>query len=190
MIRVYKKQENLKNLSSTPFVQQCLGDFLDEDPGSLAILRHPSGQPYIEYKIPVFFSLTHSTDLLSLACSLSYEIGLDLQFHRHFNLNIFKSICTPKEIHNLQDLNEENFFKVWTIKEAALKCLGLGLRFPMDQLQINFEHYEIQVLSDEAKFKKLNYAELSLFQNSTAHLVWNRQEKDPPIEVIQVTPGK
>ncbi|HEY8269986.1 MAG TPA: 4'-phosphopantetheinyl transferase superfamily protein [Pseudobdellovibrionaceae bacterium] len=180
---MYRKRNGLKK-SSDQFVRQCLGNFLDEDPSSLNISRHPSGQPLVEYQVPVYFSLTHSGDFSSLACSLNFDLGLDLQVHQHFNPNLFSTLCTKSELASLKELNQENFFKIWTIKEAALKCLGLGLRFPMNQLHINFDNNHIEVLSDQTKYNWLTYAELSLFENSTTHLVWNRNDRKPNMVLI------
>lgn len=180
MIRVYKKRGGLNKLSA-PFVRECLGKFLDQDPSALKVSRHPSGQPFVEYETPVYFSLTHSGGFLSLACSFNFDLGLDLQIHQNFNPNLFQTICCGTELVSLKELNEKNFFKVWTIKEAALKCLGLGLRLPMNQLQIDFEQNQIEVQNNDTKFLHLSFTELSLFENSTAHLVWARQTKVPKV---------
>ena len=50
---------------------------------------------------------------------------------------IAEQYFTPREAAELKDLPEEamphRFFEMWSAKEARLKALGVGLRFPLDE---------------------------------------------------------
>lgn len=73
------------------------------------------GKPYLT-NAPYFFSISHTKTLLAVAVSHT-EVGLDVE-------DTTRSI--PKSIRNRLTKQEQNedFFAVWTAKEAYIKYLG------------------------------------------------------------------
>ena len=82
----------------------------------------------------IYFSLSHSADMLICAVS-RYNIGADCQFINIKDIKICRKIAerfySPKEILYLNNLPEceyiNNFFEIWTMKEAYVKYTGKGL---------------------------------------------------------------
>lgn len=189
MIRVYHGRGEISRPSSDAFLRRGLADFLKVLPQDLSLGRHSSGQPFVEWKQPVSFSLSHSGGCLALAVSLEYDVGLDIQEARDFNPKIFERICTPQELSTGPE-SSDDFYRLWTQKEGALKCLGMGLAYPMNQLDTDQGQKQIRVLKPSEDFSMLfagrqdvlAFESLGLFGDMTDHLVWSPTDKVPLIE--------
>ncbi|MCB0351365.1 MAG: 4'-phosphopantetheinyl transferase superfamily protein [Bdellovibrionales bacterium] len=194
MYQIYKEQieietpDELKKQSAL-FLRRSLADFLECDPETLHIKRHESGKPYLDLSVskltssrPVSFNLSHTDSYFALACSSTVDIGLDIQIHRPFNSKVFERISSEEELvsfGNMAMLNNEHFYRVWTIKEAAIKCLGEGFQFSPKNLSINFESEEIHFVKPPTQnflfiqsCSKLKFEELKLFAGCSSHIVW------------------
>lgn len=168
------------------FVKLALGHYLGIDTDKLELVRRESGQLILTQPTGVFFSISHSHQHICLACSRQFQVGLDIQFHDSFNSSLFQTICGRRELDKLKNQTASSFFKIWTIKEAALKCVGVGLRFPMHEIDIDFESNELRFLSGENKTRVFEFSEVSLFNNTTTHIVWLAQPNKPNLKVIQL----
>jgi phosphopantetheinyl transferase len=177
VIDQFKIYKNLKKISSKDFTVECLSDYLREAKSNLTIETKPTGQPILIHKKKVSFSLSHSEDEMALACSTQTDLGLDLQKHRPFNPKVLERLCFPEELEKTE-INAEFFFKMWTIKEAALKCIGLGFQFPAKNLSVDFESSQIKIRGEiphpllfVEKPKILYFKKIDLFEKTTSHLV-------------------
>lgn len=110
---------------------------LDFDPGEVTLC--PNGRP--GHSGPVEFNLSHSEGrgvlLLSLDPSVKSALGVDLEWvdrpvERHA---LARRFFTQSES-EFATVSAQNFFKVWTRKEAILKSNGLGLRIELDSFEV------------------------------------------------------
>jgi len=94
------------------------------------------GKPYIEKD--VYFNMSHSGDYVACAVGLQ-PVGIDIEILRQVNLNIAHRFFHPDETTFLNNsLNKtEDFFKLWTMKESYLKCIGKGLTLPLNSFIVN-----------------------------------------------------
>ncbi len=76
--------------------------------------RTERGKPYLAGDAP-HFSLTHTKGLCAVAVG-NAEVGLDAELKREVPKTVYAHL-TPEE-------KEEDFFEVWTAKEAYVKLLG------------------------------------------------------------------
>ena len=148
---------------SLAFVKNCICDFIDEKENAveIAFSKNEYGKPYVEsiYKIidksgenkikidiPLFFSLSHSGNMMICAVAC-FNIGADCQIidtentEKYIKIakrfysereNIFlSSILHSEDFESDADEKEfryiNNFFKIWTKKEAYVKYTGKGL---------------------------------------------------------------
>ncbi len=90
------------------------------------------GKPYLQNSSDIFFNLSHSGDYV--LCGIAdRQIGVDIQ-KRHD-----KDISGVKEkIHNAQD-KEEDFFLLFSAKEAFCKCTGEGLQRDLSHIAVDCE---------------------------------------------------
>lgn len=90
------------------------------------------GKPYLQNNSDIFFNLSHSGDYV--LCGIAdRQIGVDIQ-KRHD-----KDVSGVKEkIHNVQD-EEEDFFLLFSAKEAFCKCTGEGLQRDLSHIAVDCE---------------------------------------------------
>lgn len=87
------------------------------------------GKPYLK-DLPVHFSLAHSGSFV--LCALSdAPVGCDIQKIRQVNMPLARRYFAPGEIALLENLPpeqaQEQFCRLWTLKESLGKALGCGL---------------------------------------------------------------
>ncbi len=90
------------------------------------------GKPYLQNRSDIFFNLSHSGKYV--LCGIAdRQIGVDIQ-KRHD-----KDVSGVKEkIHNAQD-KEEDFFLLFSAKEAFCKCTGEGLQRDLSHIAVDCE---------------------------------------------------
>ena len=103
----------------------------------------PAGKPFLlaadGRSSPLFFSLTHTRGLVACAISDS-NVGIDAEaMDRDADVDgVSGRFFAPAERAALQQCTgtarRERFFELWTLKEALLKGIGLGLSHPLEDL--------------------------------------------------------
>lgn len=93
-------------------------------------------KPFFKYN-PVYFSISHSGEIVVCAISDTLSIGLDIEKIHKIDMDTFRSYMFDNEWNRIVYSRDkhEAFFDYWTQKEAVIKCLGLG--------QIDLKSFEI-----------------------------------------------
>jgi len=140
------------------FLRLCLARYADEEPQNLEFAAQPQGKPYItNSKLPLFFNLSHSGSFAVLAVSRTSEIGVDIEtIRKHDFWGIAERFFHPDEFAFLKTKNhvdsEKFFYQLWTLKEAFLKALGLGIGAGLESINIDLSSNPLQfTLSDKLK---------------------------------------
>lgn len=121
------------------------------------------GKPYFE-DTDIHFNISHSGCYVIAAVS-DEDIGIDIQKiksdkHRIAEKNFLPSECAY--INEIEDekINQQRFCEIWTIKEAYLKNIGIGLRKPLNSFEIDFSEDAPQIVGKkEYKFVQLKFDE-------------------------------
>ncbi len=130
-------------------VREILGGYLNQPAANIEFMTTPSGKPILNIQLSggnprLEFNFSHSEDLLVLAVSQDFELGIDVERLKPEieHEAIAKNYFAPEEISWLQSLAPDNqveaFYRIWTCKEAALKANGSGLRQRLDAVKIEF----------------------------------------------------
>ena len=86
------------------------------------------GKPYLKDYTHIFFSISHCKS--GVACAVAdFEIGIDMQDMRPFDIAVAKRVCSQKELRRLAaDENPaRGFCRMWTRKESYAKARGIGI---------------------------------------------------------------
>lgn len=112
---------------------------------ALVFSANEFGRPHISAPascLDTHFSLSHTDGLLALAVSSTYEVGLDVEDTQRPTqvAGIARSYFSPAEWRTLEHLEDadqrEQFFSIWTLKEAYIKALGKGLSTDLSEFSI------------------------------------------------------
>lgn len=117
------------------------------DPRALRFERTPQGKPVLLRPDgggePVRFNLTHSHGRALIAVARAREVGIDLEKVRPERnvtslANRFLSLEEQRAIERAApEARPERFVQMWVAREAALKAIGTGLTFPLDQSYVD-----------------------------------------------------
>lgn len=119
-----------------------LQDINQVSPRSLKFRKNIHGKPEVEwlqsddwYPPQLHFNISHTASLVACGVTMDYPIGIDVEekqrklkhnissFARRFfsrqEVQLLNSISDP-------ELQRQEFIKLWTLKEAYVKALGMG----------------------------------------------------------------
>ena len=109
----------------------------------------PHGKPFLAPvqagNPPLNFNLSHTRDVVACAVAVDARLGIDVQesgrpadvtsiAKRHFTAIERQLLtgCPPEEV-------EVRFAEIWTLKEAYIKAVGLGLSLPLDSFGFSLD---------------------------------------------------
>jgi len=128
-------------LVSHLLVRTALSHYSDRPPGAWRFMNDNNGRPLIDpaaEPVSLSFSLAHTSGLAVVGVARKSDIGVDVeQVGRRVDAaGLSRRFFSPEEAAALENLPpgrlEEQFALYWTLKEAYIKALGLGLSHPLD----------------------------------------------------------
>nr|WP_268766645.1 4'-phosphopantetheinyl transferase superfamily protein [Lysinibacillus macroides] len=100
----------------------------------------------------VFFNVSHSGNYVFCGVS-NTEIGVDIEKHHLMDLDLAQHIFSPEEYKQLVLLTgreqADYFFKLWTLKEAYIKYLGMGLSMSLQSFFFTIHDGSIQLHTNQ-----------------------------------------
>lgn len=90
-------------------------------------------------------SISHSGSYLVIGICDNGKIGVDIELLKNFDFGVFKNCLSVSEeiyINSGKEITQrlENFYEIWTRKEAYLKALGTGLQKPLPITEFYPDH--------------------------------------------------
>lgn len=141
------KQKRNAFIAARGFLREVLGAYLDIAPYEVEFIRSELGKPAlrnIPSQGPVYFNISYSMEAVLVGISMVAELGVDIEYMRDelsFD-DIAKNFYSPGEKERLMHFSamerKKKFYECWTIKEAFIKALGVGLRMPLDSFEVDF----------------------------------------------------
>lgn len=124
--------------------RMALSKRYDCDPSSLKIVLGPNGRPEVDQLSGAHFNISHTRGLTICAVA-ECPVGVDVEFmDPNLDLDELGPICMSEpEARAL--LGKESgarlayFLNIWTLKEAYLKAIGIGLNQSPNSLVVDFE---------------------------------------------------
>lgn len=119
------------------------------------------GKPYFE-KSNIHFNISHSGSYVVAAVS-EHDIGIDIQKIKSDKHRIAEKNFLPSECEYINEIDDENtiqqrFCEIWTIKEAYLKNIGIGLRKPLNSFEVDLSGDSPRIVGKkEYKFVQMKF---------------------------------
>ncbi len=108
-------------------LRQLLERYTGVPAAELRFARGEFGKPYLAGS-RVYFNMSDSRDVGLYAVTLDVEIGVDVERIRAIEgATIARRFLPESEAAAVRD-DPASFFRVWTRREAYLKCIGVGIR--------------------------------------------------------------
>lgn len=101
------------------------------------------GKPFFLNNTSLHFSISHNNNYIAI-CFSEKEIGIDIENKRKAKLEIAKRFLHKKEAEYLSSISDQEsldiaFTKIWTLKEAYVKCIGTGIANTFNTFYITLE---------------------------------------------------
>lgn len=138
-----------KQLITRMAVRSCLSRYSDSvKPQDWAFEFGPHGKPQLTQDAPInlSFNVSHSGDWLVVAITVDTDIGADIQRREHHKpvADLAGRFFHEDETRELVELEAkrqtEQFFRLWTLKEAYLKARGLGIANGLDKVRFHIDN--------------------------------------------------
>jgi 4'-phosphopantetheinyl transferase len=126
-------------------LRMLLGRYLNLAPGQIRLNYGKNGKPWVNepsMRRKIHFNLSHSEGLALYVFTFDDEIGVDIECVKDIPGidQIAELYFTSGERQDLSSLPEsekkEEFFNIWTRKEAVLKAVGDGLSGPAEEFEV------------------------------------------------------
>jgi len=138
--RFYKTRDRTAFVAAHALLRTTLARYVELEPAALRFRRSDYGRPELDLadaKEQLRFSLSHSDGLVGCAVNIAAEIGFDLEIARYpAPLYVADRYFADSERNWLSALppeaHHDQFYALWTVKEAYAKALGLGLNLPLN----------------------------------------------------------
>jgi 4'-phosphopantetheinyl transferase len=136
--RFHRPEDRLQRAGARAFLRFVLGTYyLGVPPRDVAWTRDAQGRPQLADAVagPLDFNLSHAGSHVLVGVSTAGRIGVDVEIATAVDVPALAQTCaTDSERRWLASAGGEaeerqRFFRLWTMKEAVLKCHGLGLGF-------------------------------------------------------------
>lgn len=126
------KRENF--IASRGSLREILGQYLDLEPKKIQFEYGPKGKPFVKKNplLDLSFNLSHAANWAALAITDGLEVGIDIEYidplldYEKLTSQFFSSHERDRLQHFSFRRRRRGFYRIWTAKEAKLKCSGLG----------------------------------------------------------------
>ncbi|MBQ8122200.1 MAG: 4'-phosphopantetheinyl transferase superfamily protein [Ruminococcus sp.] len=118
-------------------LRQCLRP-LGIDYREELLARGEHGKPYLPDFPKAHFSLSHAEGIA--ACMVEdRECGIDCEGVRPLRPGVLRRAFSPEEQALVGSAEDRDlmFFRLWTLKEAYIKALGIGLSYPLKEARFH-----------------------------------------------------
>ncbi len=132
------------HIASRVFLRRLLAAYLNMEASQVQFEYGINGKPFAQGEHDVQFNVAHSNEVFLLGFVKKDAIGIDIEhLSRPIDTKkISAFLFSENELEKFQNadqtLRHEQFINCWTRKEAFVKAKGVGLSFPLKQLEVSF----------------------------------------------------
>jgi phosphopantetheinyl transferase len=110
------------------------------------------GEPIIVNTPNIYCSIAHSHGL-GVAASATFKLGVDVEKIRKHDESLLEDIASTEELSLFNERSKDILVtKIWVIKEAVSKALGIGIGYPFIDMRIEKEDDDYSVTTNDIKW--------------------------------------
>lgn len=125
-------------------LRKVLSHHTKTHPHDIEFIIGKYGKPYLKNNQQnIEFNMSHSKDMLCIVVTTDEEVGVDVEFKdSSINVeelqNLVFSTQETEYINSLESQAQKRdfFYNLWTLKESMVKSIGLGLSYPINQINL------------------------------------------------------
>ncbi|VAW73576.1 hypothetical protein MNBD_GAMMA15-2212 [hydrothermal vent metagenome] len=177
--RFFRASDGHHYLISHALVRSVLSRYVDTAPGNWRFRQGPHGRPeIISEELPgLRFNLTHTDGLAACIVTLDDDCGIDAEKlqERTNPLGVAKRMFSELELDRLKQLEGkaflEYFYAHWTLREAYVKALGIGISFPTRKLEFSVKSDDVTMKFDGTPDDQNDDWQFRLIRHNATHIV-------------------
>lgn len=151
-------EHSVESLSGRELLKKLITNCYDQGIPDFTTLKYEKPSAKLNGDT-VSVSFSHTSKAVSAVVSKKWVVGIDMEVaDRRVNESLSKRMRHADE--SFKFYEENPIIKIWTMKEAALKAIGTGLRQPMNSVHLE----SISEYLCNVRFKKGIDAEIISFQ--------------------------
>ena len=150
------KKEQHKHAHS--LVSSCLGAIgIDYKVDETPVIQSEYGKPSLADYPDIHYNISHA-DGIAVCMVSDTECGIDCEGVRKYSPKVAKRVFSESEKAVLESTPEIErdllFFRLWTLKEAYVKTIGIGISYPLNTVEFSFNGEEINTPLEGYTFKQ------------------------------------
>lgn len=138
-------------------LRECLKPFGIVYSENTETAKNRYGKPSLTEFPNIKYNISHA-DGISACIVSEYECGIDCENVREYRPQVMKRAFSEDERNSILSAPESEknllFFRLWTLKEAYIKAIGMGLSFPMNKANFSFEDGKINSNITDCRFRQ------------------------------------
>lgn len=166
-------------LRSRAMLRRLLSKYSDVEPSQWQFVLGEHGRPGIDasqHGQKLDFNLSHTSDICACVISDGRACGIDVENtgRQSDYLKVAKRMFAEAELEAISSPVDEKagkkaFFQYWTLREAYLKALGVGLAGSSKDFQFSIDGAEISLRTEAGVGEDGSYWQFALFDPTGEH---------------------
>jgi len=141
--RFARADDSLRQLHSRGLLRLLLGHYLAREPETIRFVSNKYGKPALADGDGLHFNLSHCRDIALIGLTRRGSVGVDIERIRPLPdreaivAHCFSAAEQRWLTSRPTNGKEQDFFRIWTGKEAVLKALGTGFAVPAESISVS-----------------------------------------------------
>lgn len=155
ILRYKNKSAKHTALITRAISRLILAQYTGIEPSALVFTRNEHGKPELAVNpLKIRFNLSHNNQQIIMAVCVNDDIGCDIEDPaRQVSIEtITRRFFAPQEHKLIFDMEgeaqQQRFFEVWTLKEAFVKAIGVGISLGLDTFYFENTYCSVQEQTD------------------------------------------
>ncbi|MEY9633415.1 4'-phosphopantetheinyl transferase [Bradyrhizobium japonicum] len=132
--RFHRDEDRRRSIVGRAALRHLLSRHLGVEPQAFRFDLRENGKPFLPQS-DIHFNVSHSGEVVAIALAAN-EVGIDIEAKHHIPemAAIAARFFSKNEAERVRAATDptDEFFRIWTMKEAVVKAAGQGLGLPLD----------------------------------------------------------